>query len=260
MQLLPLPDALDLPEYRHWLAHGNEQLQQQFQAQAEIGCLVRSRAELLDRLLIQLWAEICGELNDTCLIAVGGYGRGELHPHSDLDLMVLVGRQSSANIELPLSQFFTFLWDLKLNVGHSVRNLAECLEQACNDVTIITNLMESRHLSGPTSLFEQLVLSLAPDRMWPGNEYFTAKLEEQRQRHHRYHDTVFNLEPNLKEGPGGLRDIQTLAWVAKRHYGVASLDSLVDMGVLEPVEYQSPGRWSGLPVADALGPAPGSRA
>ena len=201
--------------------------------------MVNTRAATLDLLIRKVWAECCGELQDVCLVAVGGYGRGELHPHSDLDLMVLVGDNCTLPIEEPISRFLTFLWDLKLNVGHSVRSLADCQVQARDDVTVITNLMEARRLFGPTTLFDRLGQSLAADQMWPGAEYFAAKREEQRQRHHRFHDTVYNLEPNLKEGPGGLRDIQTLAWVAKRHYGVDSLTGLVQVGFLEAEEYQS---------------------
>jgi [protein-PII] uridylyltransferase len=239
LQTLPLPDSLKLPQYRRWLARSDAQLQQQFQARSDIRGLVNTRAGALDALIQNIWAESCGELNDVCLVAVGGYGRGELHPHSDLDLMVLLGDDGSPAIEESVGRFLTFLWDLKLNVGHSVRSLSDCLAQARSDVTVITNLMEARRLFGSVSLFDRLCKSLTPDRMWPGREYFAAKLEEQRLRHHRFHDTVYNLEPNLKEGPGGLRDVQTLAWVAKRHYGVDSFTGLVDVGFLEPEEHQS---------------------
>jgi [protein-PII] uridylyltransferase len=234
-----LPDQPVISSYRDWLAGVDQQLQQQFEQQAEISSLLTARSAALDHLIRQVWSEICADLQTISLVAVGGYGRGELHPQSDLDLMVLVTDASMEAYEEPVGRFLTFLWDLKLNVGHSVRSLNDCAEQARADVSVMTNLMEARLLCGSAELLDQMCERLAIDQMWSGRDYFVAKLEEQKQRHHRFHDTVFNLEPNLKEGPGGMRDIQTLSWVAKRHFGVNSLAGLVDVGFLEPEEGQS---------------------
>jgi [protein-PII] uridylyltransferase len=160
-------------------------------------------------------------------VAVGGYGRGELHPQSDIDLLILL--QGAVNdTDEAIGRFLTFLWDIGLEVGHSVRTLDDCEAQARRDVTVLTTLMETRLLHGPGVLFAELPIRISSDRMWNSAEFFRAKLEEQRQRHARYHDTAYNLEPNVKGSPGGLRDIQMIGWLAQRHLGTRTLADLVD--------------------------------
>jgi [protein-PII] uridylyltransferase len=131
------------------------------------------------------------------------------------------------------------LWDIGLEVGSSVRNLAQCREEAGRDVTVITNLMESRLLCGSRGLFQAMQEAISPARMWPSEPFFEAKFAEQEQRHRRYHDTAYNLEPNIKDGPGGLRDIQMIGWVAKRHFGANDLRALVYHGFLSEEEYET---------------------
>jgi [protein-PII] uridylyltransferase len=128
------------------------------------------------------------------------------------------------------------MWDIGLEVGHSVRTIDDCQEESAADVSVATTLIESRLLMGPESLFEAMRRALAPERVWPTREFFEAKVAEQTARHHRYHDTAYNVEPNVKSSPGGLRDIQTVGWVAKRHFGADSLDELVDHGFLSKSE------------------------
>src|SRR5690606_21748914 len=146
------------------------------------------------------------------LIAVGGYGRGELHPHSDIDLLVLLEPAVQGRADEAVSRFLTFLWDIGLEGVHSVRTLDDCEAQARGDVTVVTTLMETRLLAGAGKLFAELPARIGPDRMWDSAQFFRAKVEEQIARHHRYHDTAYNLEPNVKGSPGGLRDIQTISW------------------------------------------------
>jgi [protein-PII] uridylyltransferase len=129
-----------------------------------------------------------------------------------------------------------FLWDIGLEVGHSVRTVAECAEESAADVGVMTTLMESRRLAGSAELLAAMRVALAPDRVWPVREFFEAKVREQQERRLKANDTAYNLEPNVKTGPGGLRDIQTIAWVAKRHFGAESLDELVTHGFLTPSE------------------------
>jgi [protein-PII] uridylyltransferase len=130
------------------------------------------------------------------------------------------------------------MWDMGLEVGHSVRTLADCTEQAEADLTIATNLMEARQLTGPETLFEKMKEAVSPEHLWPGLEFFRAKREEQIARHQRYNDSAYNLEPNIKENPGGLRDLQVIGWVAKRHFGAETLHELVGHGFLTESEYK----------------------
>jgi [protein-PII] uridylyltransferase len=212
---------------RNALAKAGEDLKSRFEAGESVVELVRARAIMVDELLVHLWD---GQVEDgeVALLAVGGYGRGELHPGSDIDVMILLPESISATTEESLSSFVTSLWDVGLEIGHSVRTLEQCTEEAGSDLTIATTLMESRLLVGPQQLFRDMQALIGPDRMWPSPVFFAEKRKEQINRHHRYHDTAYNLEPNIKGSPGGLRDIQLIGWVAKRHFGAATLAELVD--------------------------------
>ncbi|MCW8905724.1 MAG: [protein-PII] uridylyltransferase, partial [Sedimenticola sp.] len=131
----------------------------------------------------------------------------------------------------------TFFWDIGLEVGHSVRTIGECVREAEQDITVATNILESRLLIGQESLYQQMKEATGPDRIWPSERFFTAKWEEQKQRYLRYEETISNLEPNIKESPGGLRDIQMVGWVVKRHYGAQTMHDLVVHGFLTEEEY-----------------------
>jgi [protein-PII] uridylyltransferase len=169
---------------------------------------------------------------DLALVAVGGYGRGELHPCSDIDIMVLLPKSDSADWQTDIERFLAFLWDIGLEVGHSVRSIDDCQRESLADISVASTLFEARLLAGPESLFAGMRRALAPDRLWSSQDFFEAKVKEQAERHHRYYDTAYNLEPNVKSSPGGLRDIHTIGWVAKRHFGTETLDELVAHGFL----------------------------
>jgi len=179
------------------------------------------------------------ESEQIALLAVGGYGRGELHPGSDIDLMILMVHAEHDRFRERIGAWITFLWDIGLEVGHSVRSLEECVEEAHKDVTVATNLMESRLLAGPALLVEAMTQACEKALVWPSRIFFEAKHSEQFARHRKYHDTAYNLEPNVKEGPGGLRDIHMIGWVTKRHFGANSLHGLVDVGFLTEAEYNT---------------------
>jgi [protein-PII] uridylyltransferase len=220
---------------RDALRAGNEQLRAEFDAGVDVDVLVRGRAAFVDALLQRAWAVAIPEALDAALVAVGGYGRGELHPASDVDIMVLLG--DAAADPGPVEQLVVLLWDIGLEVGHSVRTVAECAAEAERDITVATNVIEARWLAGRPALFDAMRGATGPDRIWPSDRFFAAKWDEQKQRHHKYNDTAYNLEPNIKENPGGLRDIQMIGWIAKRHFGVATLEDLVHQGFLTELEH-----------------------
>ncbi|MBT8091029.1 MAG: [protein-PII] uridylyltransferase [Gammaproteobacteria bacterium] len=220
-------------EIRTALAAAGEDLKTRFEAGESVVDLVHARATVIDAQLHKLWRHELDE-SGAALVAVGGYGRGELHPYSDVDVMVLLPDELPPGAEDALSAFIAALWDIGLEIGHSVRTIAQCLEEAKADLTVATTLMEARLLAGPAALFDAMQAMIAPDKMWPSTEFFQEKRKEQIARHHRYGDTAYNLEPNVKGSPGGLRDIQMIGWVAKRHFGASTLAELVDHKFLTP--------------------------
>jgi [protein-PII] uridylyltransferase len=182
---------------------------------------------------------MAGHAATAALVAVGGYGRSELMPGSDVDLLMLLPEADNADLNAVLKQLLVFLWDIGLEVGHSVRTVEDCIEQSLADVTVITNLMESRLLAGNAGLYRRMQEVTGPDRIWNSREFFQAKHSEQLERHNKYHHTAYKLEPNVKESPGGLRDIQVIAWVANRHFGTGPLEELVEHGFLTEEEYST---------------------
>lgn len=184
----------------------------------DIQALLALKAWLMDQVLAALWQRFpFGK--ELSLIAVGGYGRGELQPHSDIDLLILIEESLNDQLGEDISAFITLLWDLKLDIGHSVRTIEECISSAQEDVTIATNLLETRTVSGRDELLQSLSVRVYSDEVFTSKKYFLAKRQEQKNRHKKYSGTEYNLEPNLKSSPGTLRDIQTLTWITKRHFG-----------------------------------------
>ncbi|OQW91973.1 MAG: [protein-PII] uridylyltransferase [Beggiatoa sp. IS2] len=223
---------------RSALTQGNEAIKSHFSETMNATEAVQQRAWLVDQILKQAWKQCTvSESKSVAVIAVGGYGRGELHPASDIDLLILLDYSLDATTQACIERFITLLWDIRLQIGHSVRTLTECEQQAAKDITVITNLIEARLLIGQVSLFQELKRRLAPDRMWSSREFFAHKIEEKSRRYQKYHGSAYNLEPNIKENPGGLRDIQMVGWVAKRHFNVDKLYDLVQHGFLTEDEY-----------------------
>ncbi len=223
------------------LQQNRQELQQQFEQGADILALLKSRSHTIDQLLNEMWQK--ADLDDShnvSLVAVGGYGREQMHPASDVDLLILLKDEPDAEAQEQLSDFVTVLWDLGLEIGHSVRTLEECVDEAKKDQTIITNLIESRFLCGNQPLFDKLKQAITPDKIWSSADFFSAKLDEQKNRYKRFGDTAYRVEPNLKEGPGGLRDLQMIGWITQREFGTYSLralSELPDIDLLNPEEY-----------------------
>ncbi len=224
-------------DLRAALADGDRDLARRFNGEEPVEMLVRDRARLVDAIVVHAWQLHAGRVAaPLALVAVGGYGRGELLPCSDVDVMVLLPAGEHPDVVAALERFLTFLWDIGLETGHSVRTIDDCQREAQADISVATALFETRLLAGQESLFAAMRRALTPDRLWSSRDFFDAKVTEQSERHHRFHDTAYNLEPNVKQGPGGLRDLQTIAWVAKRHFGADTLPQLAAHGFLTPRE------------------------
>ena len=205
------------------MLEGRARLRRQFynNNHPDPAALLSGYTHLIDGLLRNAWQET-GLPEPVALIAAGGYGRGQLFPGSDIDLLVLLPSGSpyqnipegvACDIRRQLEQWVSLLWDMGLEAAHSVRTLEACQEEAAKDITVQTSLLEGRLLAGNPVLFDGLVRAM--QAMLDPRAFFTAKQFEQQQRHHHYHDTTRNLEPNLKEGPGGLRDLQNILWISR---------------------------------------------
>ena len=226
-----VPDIADL---RRRIDQADATLATRFWAGADVEALVAERASTLDAFLAEIWQHWFERNENLALLAVGGYGRGELHPHSDIDLLILA-RKPQAERER-IAAFVRLLWDLKLDIGHSVRTLADCRREAAADVTVATTMMERRRLAGSDRLAAKLDKLFARRSFWPSRRFFRAKRREQEERHKQFDEVDHGLEPNIKGAPGGLRDIQTVLWLTQRHCGEAAPPQLVRHGFLTPLE------------------------
>ena len=226
-----LPDTVDL---RRRIDQTDAELARRFWAGADVEELVAERARYIDAFLAEIWQHWFQHNDALALLAVGGYGRGELHPHSDIDLLILARRPQAVREEI--AAFVALLWDLRLDIGHSVRTLSDCKHEAVRDVTVATTMLERRRLAGSARLASKLDRILARRSFWPSHRFFRAKQDEQQERHRQFDDVDYGLEPNIKGSPGGLRDIQTVVWITERHGGSAELRTLVDQGYLTPLE------------------------
>ncbi len=217
----------------------NQTLKQRFRADRPVNHLLAAKSQFTDHLLLCCWRHFLGPADDVCLIATGGYGRGELFPHSDIDILILAEEDVKIRRQDDLAHFSRFLWDIGLKPGQSVRTPRECLEAAGQDQTIFTSLLEMRLIAGRPDSFQNLQQQMRHALLWPSEAYFPAKIEEQQHRYIKHHDTAYNLEPNIKEGPGGLRDLQLIAWLFKRHYLAESEYELIHYGYLAQIEYDN---------------------
>ncbi|WP_323017513.1 [protein-PII] uridylyltransferase [Castellaniella sp.] len=172
-----------------------------------------------------------------CLAAVGGYGRGELYPGSDLDILILLERTPDADDRKRIEALIAALWDAGLEPGHSVRTLAQCRHEAAADITVQTALLEARWLAGGKTLFQQFSTQMQADL--DPREFYLAKRTEMQQRHARHQDTPYALEPNCKEAPGGLRDLQVLLWLARAAGLGATWKAVARTDLLTPAEFRA---------------------
>ncbi len=223
------------------IAEQNNALAQRYWARAPIARIIGQRVAFFDALLQELWR---GHFSVSAqaqmlLYAVGGYGRGELHPGSDIDLLILAIKPDRCREEI--APFVRLLYDLNIDVGYSVRSLKDCRTEIKGDITVATAILERRLLTqAGTPALQRLAGRLdrlmAHPRIWPAARYLAAKRAEQEGRHRRFQDVEYGLEPNVKESPGGLRDLQTALWVCKRKYGSGDPEELKGMGLITAQE------------------------
>ena len=240
LQPLENQSSATLGAYKQLLAQVYEQLNQCFANDLSIIKIIQYRAHFFDALLEIIWQQQAWDAQQTpSLIAVGGYGRGELHPYSDLDILILSNETLIEKNILALERFITFLWDLNLTIGHSVRTINECTTIAAQDITVITNLIESRMILGDNAAYQKLLSTISQERCWSSQDFFEAKRQEQRNRHKQFNNTEYSLEPNIKESPGGLRDIQMINWVINRHQPQEKSQALVSDDFLTQDEFDT---------------------
>jgi [protein-PII] uridylyltransferase len=197
--------------------------------------LAQRRAEIVSRVVVHAWGACLGDIAAAGLFAVGGFGRGLLFPCSDVDLLAIVG-ESSPGLYKALENFFACLWDIGLKPGHAVRTVDQCRELASHDLSVFTSLLDARRLAGWPRLSDELRGILDDPALWPPRAFLTARVAERDARHARYDDTAQNLEPNLKDGPGGLRTLDAIRWLGRRLAQAPDFDTMVAEGLLEPVE------------------------
>ena len=230
------PDSapVDVAGLKRRISKAENVLAKRFWEGEDVETLVRERSGFIDAFLAEIWQHWFEYKSDIALLAIGGYGRGELHPYSDIDLLILVknNRLKDSNVE----HFVQLLWDLKLDIGHSVRTVRECRSEATKNVSVVTSLYERRYLAGSQALATKLSRFLDRKTFWPSSGFFAAKRAEQSVRHARFDHVEYDLEPNIKGSPGGLRDIQTISWISQRHLGTSDLTELTRSGFLTKLE------------------------
>jgi [protein-PII] uridylyltransferase len=235
-------DQIDIAALRTSLRVDRSSLEQSFQQHAKAASLLSSHSRLIDKYLHLVWQQL-DMPGQIALVAVGGYGRGELYPRSDIDLLILLYAEPDEALQQKLQALISLLWDIGLEVGHSIRTIAQCIKES-SDITVQTNLLEARLLDGDARLFGEMKNVLL--QYLEPREFYIAKLQEQQQRHDRFIDSDFNLEPNLKESPGGLRDLQTITWIARAAGLGTSWAALAKAGLISTAEARQIARHDSL--------------
>ncbi len=228
-------DPHDIKAINAWRSDIEQQLQDCLEQGYSIRDIIRTRSDRIDEALMFLWQH--AELHETNLglFAVGGYGRREMLPYSDVDIMILSDEQISHELEQKISTFISSLWDVgNFKPGISVRTIADCVAQATQDLTVATTLIEARLITGNPDLakWPRRIVS----QSWTDKTFFDAKMAEQQKRHAQHNNTESNLEPDIKNAPGGIRDIHQIGWIAKRHFRVNRIYDLVHLGFISEFE------------------------
>ncbi|MCL1146817.1 [protein-PII] uridylyltransferase [Shewanella sp. 10N.261.52.F9] len=224
-----------LSELKFHIKNFDEQLNAQFLT-LPVQSLLKKRAKHIDEMLVSLWKTYHLHQTSMSLNAVGGYGRRALHPRSDIDLAIIVEQELTPPQQEQLSLFLTRLWDFGLDIGQTVRTLSESIEAASTDITIATNLLDIRCLVGSKKHSQTIKDQLYQNELWTSLSFYDAKMVEQELRHNKAQNTALYLEPNLKNNPGGLRDVHTIMWIAQKHFSLANANALKTIGFLDQDE------------------------
>jgi [protein-PII] uridylyltransferase len=209
-----------------------------FRDGADATDLARRRGESVTRIVAHVWSACLGEVTGAALFAIGGFGRGLLFPYSDIDLLALVQHADTSRLRA-LEQCFATFWDMGLKVGHAVRDPVQCRTLAASEVSVFTSLLDARRLAGDPAVDASLLSIVEAPEMWPPHAYLQARLAERDARHARFDDTAYNLEPNVKDGPGGLRTLDSLRWLGKRLAHAPDFPDMVTEGLLDPAECET---------------------
>jgi len=218
-------------DWKSSLIGEREALRRSFLARPVAGELLRQHSAAIDRHLRQVWSAF-GLPRGLALLAVGGYGRSQQFPHSDIDLLILLPAPAGPDLQARLSSLVGVLWDIGMEVGHSVRTVKECVDLASDDITVQTSLLEARLLVGDRELCKKFAKRMR-EALDPVT-FLQAKHLEQQQRHARYQAT--NLEPHIKESAGGLRDLQNILWIARAGGVAKTWRELASRGMITPAE------------------------
>lgn len=229
---------------RHYLARYGEDIRARHNEGADGAWVVHTIAEMVDTLMKKLFRCITSDVRhqaggreQIALVATGGYGRGELNPYSDIDIMFLYGGRDGRRVEDIANKVLYFLWDMRLDVGYAVRTIEDCVEMANSDLTVKTALLDTRFICGSRQLFKELRKTILTQIMTKGSDAFIRqKVTELEERREKYGSSVYLLEPNIKEGEGGLRDLHTTLWIAKIKYKASEPRELLTKGVLTEEE------------------------
>ncbi|WP_445115492.1 [protein-PII] uridylyltransferase [Acinetobacter sp. WZC-1] len=228
-------DDHDIQAINQWRTDVEQQLQERFDQGQSIREIVRARSDSIDEALIFIWNHAGLSQIQLGLFAVGGYGRREMLPYSDVDLMILSEGELTEEQEKIVSAFISSLWDVgNFKPGISVRSIPSCYDQASSDLTVATTLIEARLITGNPHLekWPRQIVS----QTWTDKTFFDAKMDEQARRYAQHNNTESNLEPDIKNAPGGIRDINQIGWIAKRHFRVNRIDDLVHLGFISEFE------------------------
>ena len=201
--------------------------------------ILNARSNINDALILYTSEKFNISNDEISLIAVGGYGRKEFYPKSDTDLLILINDQKKDQHKINISHFLAYLWDIGIEVSHSTRTIKECVTEGSRDISIATTLLESRYISGSKIMFENLIKTIDESKsFWSNKDFYQEKVDEQIKRHLQFNNTAYNLEPDIKNGPGSLRDLHTIFWLCKKFLGIDKIEELLNHNILTEKQLQ----------------------
>ena len=227
------PQNLNITTFKTFLENESTLIDQKLNRD-NVNEILNSRTKINDIAVIKIAENFFDNYEEyISIIAVGGYGRKELYPNSDTDLLILIEDRKKKSLQIHIREFLTFLWDVGIEVSHSTRSLNDCIKEGRKDVSVATSLIESRYLYGSEDLFKSFQKKInKKGAFWKNKKFFKEKTLEQNNRHLQFNNTAYNLEPNIKNGPGGLRDLHNIFWIAKKIFSINSIEELESLKIL----------------------------